>query len=90
MKKVIKHGFQYHMETTCPSCGCQFSYEWEDVITTMPSITFTTTTGCNCCGDCCYTSPKYEIICPECGNKFTILTWHFYDYPIKYKLTCKK
>ena len=90
MRKIIKHGYRYHMETTCPNCGCQFSYEWEDVITTVPSITFTTC-ACGCCGNNnYYTNPSYEIICPECNNKFTILNWHFSDYPVKYKLTCKK
>ena len=32
MKKIIQHGFMSYMETTCPYCGCKFSFEWEDVI----------------------------------------------------------
>lgn len=32
MKKVIEHGFMNHLETTCPYCGCRFSYEVEDLM----------------------------------------------------------
>lgn len=32
MKRIIEHGFINYMETTCPYCGCKFSFEWEDVI----------------------------------------------------------
>ena len=44
MKQIIKHGYRKDMRTTCPICGCEFSYEWEDVITTYstyPHVTWT-------------------------------------------------
>jgi RNA polymerase subunit RPABC4/transcription elongation factor Spt4 len=40
MKKIIKHGQKKEMRTTCPNCGCEFSYEWEDVITTEKSYPY--------------------------------------------------
>lgn len=33
MKKIIEHGFMNYMETSCPYCGCRFSYEPEDLLT---------------------------------------------------------
>lgn len=63
MKKVIRHGYRYGMRTTCPSCGCEFSYEWEDVLKN----------GYECRQEGYYcTYPGYQIICPECGSKFKI------------------
>ena len=32
MKQIIKHGYRKDMRTICPICGCEFSYEWDDVI----------------------------------------------------------
>jgi len=31
MKKIIKHGFKNYMATTCPYCGCEFTYELGDL-----------------------------------------------------------
>ena len=64
MKKIIEHGYKYHMETTCPSCGCKFSYDWEDVIKTdFYSYKYSSL----------YTNPAYRIICPECEAEFELL-----------------
>lgn len=68
MKKIIEHGYRYHMETKCSYCGCRFSYEWEDVLKDgylHYSDNYT------------YTYPKYKIECPECHNIFDILNWTF-------------
>ena len=73
MKKIIKHGHLKEMKTTCPYCGCEFSYEWEDVITTevkYPQATWIYYPYYNS-----KTYKRYEIICPECNKKFEILNW---------------
>ena len=71
MKKIIEHGYKYHMETKCPSCGCKFSYDWEDVLKT--DLYHYGYNGY-------YTYPNYKITCPECGAEFQILNWTF-NYP---------
>ena len=79
MKQIIKHGYRKDMRTTCPICGCEFSYDWEDVIIktdTTPHITWTYYGY----GDYTYTSPRYEISCPECKKVFQILNWTI-SYP---------
>lgn len=73
MKKIIKHGQKKEMRTTCPYCGCEFSYEWEDVLTTEKSYPYEPTWTY-------YSYPsktykKYEIICPDCDKQFEILNW---------------
>ena len=85
MKRIIEHGFMSYMETTCPYCGCKFSFEWEDVISptwdTYPTWRYdntyiTVSNGCVTTG----TVQHYEIFCPECKRKFPILNWSF-AYP---------
>ena len=71
MKRIIEHGYKYHMETRCPSCGCLFTYDWEDVL--KESIY---TYKCSSI----YTSPSYQITCPECGAQFQLLQWKFTGY----------
>ena len=87
MKKIIEHGFMNYMETTCPYCGCKFSFEWEDVISPTWGPTWRyDNTGITVSG-CCITTgtaQSYEIFCPECKRKFPILNWTF-NYP---KNTC--
>lgn len=31
MKTILKHGFMNRMTAYCPSCGCEFTYEYEDI-----------------------------------------------------------
>lgn len=81
MKQIIKHGYKKDMRTTCPMCGCEFSYEWEDVITTYstyPHVNWAYYGYGD--GNYSWTSPKYEIICPDCGKRFQILNWTI-SYP---------
>lgn len=33
MKTILKHGFMNNMTAYCPSCGCEFTYEQEDITT---------------------------------------------------------
>ena len=73
MKKIIEHGCKQRMETTCPECGCKFSYDWADVI--QENIYEFNNTSY-------YSFPQYKIGCPECGHIFQILNWSF-TYPIK-------
>ena len=79
MKRIIEHGYRHYMETTCPACGCKFSYEWEDVI--KGDLYHSTNL---------YTSAPYEIICPECGARFQLLNWtfHWSSEPIKFTCSC--
>ena len=80
MKQIIKHGYRKDMRTTCPICGCEFSYEWDDVIiSTQAGYPYVTWTYYGY-GDYSYTTPRYEIICPDCGKKFQILNWSI-SYP---------
>ena len=81
MKKIIEHGYKYHMETACPNCGCRFSYEWEDVLKTN----FYLYKYSNI-----YTNPAYRITCPECGVEFELLNWNFNwsSEPIKFTCSC--
>ena len=68
MIRIIEHGYKYNMETRCPSCGCRFSYEWEDVLKEgylHYNDNYT------------YSYPNYRITCPECGDTFTILNWSY-------------
>jgi len=81
MKKIIKHGYMHYMEATCPSCGCIFSYEWEDLIRKYIY-------NYNCTNNC-YTYPEeYVIICPECEKEFSVLRWHFNWSSEPTKITC--
>ena len=77
MIKVLEHGYRYHMETRCPSCGCRFSYEWEDVIKKDSSYTHLSD-GQSSAYYWAY--PAYQIICPECGSQFDIMNWSI-NYP---------
>lgn len=52
MIKVIKHG-QTEFTHTCSRCGCEFTYEFEDITTDSFSLT---STSANC------------VKCPDCGN----------------------
>lgn len=79
MKRIIKHGQKKEMRTTCPFCGCEFSYEWEDVITTEVADPYSPIyTYYNSIIHYTYpskTHKKYEIICPDCNEQFEILNW---------------
>lgn len=81
MKKIIEHGFKYHMETRCPYCGCKFSYEWTDVLKPNDQWIYSTNTKITT------TYPIYQIICPECNSQFNIYDWQFTDYR-DIKITC--
>lgn len=72
MIKIIEHGYKYHMEAKCSSCGCRFSYEWEDVLKNNFY-------GYND-GYYSYTIPTYKVICPECGAHITI---PYFENPFK-------
>lgn len=53
MIKVIKHG-QKEFNCVCPRCGCEFTYEYEDIHTeAIRGITYS------------YSSTSY-IVCPDC------------------------
>lgn len=53
MIKVVKHG-QKEFNCTCPRCGCEFTYEYEDIHTeTIKGITYS------------YSSTSY-VVCPDC------------------------
>lgn len=61
MIKVIKHG-QTEFKCTCGRCGCEFTYEHEDIHTEVNrglTITYSNTTSF---GDVRY------VKCPDCGN----------------------
>ncbi len=65
MKKILKHGNKQEHITTCFCCGCEFSYEFEDVIDGN---------GYNPNG----TSLTYHlpyVTCPECGNMVYVYDW---------------
>ena len=82
MKRIIEHGYKCYMDTVCPSCGCKFSYDWEDVLKTDWNWTYKTDFTL-------HTSyPSYRITCPECGAEFEILNWHFTGYKDIPKITC--
>ncbi len=55
MIKVIKHG-QTEFTHTCSRCGCEFTYEFEDITTDSLSLTSTSTKCVKCpdCGNICY------------------------------------
>lgn len=53
--KIIKHG-QKEFTHTCSRCGCEFTYEFEDILTGTNSLDLAATS----------TSVKY-IKCPDCG-----------------------
>lgn len=54
MIKVIKHG-QTEFNATCGRCGCEFTYEYEDIQSeAVRSLTN-------------YSSTRY-VKCPDCGN----------------------
>jgi DNA-directed RNA polymerase subunit RPC12/RpoP len=58
MIKVIKHG-QKEFEHICSRCGCEFTYEYEDIHTeAIRGLTTNSTT-------------RY-VVCPDCGNKCSI------------------
>lgn len=73
MKTVIKHGYQARMHTTCPYCGCEFTYESQDIIA-MPTITSHTSTNC-------VYSPGAYVTCPDCGAMLYISIYLPYKYP---------
>jgi hypothetical protein len=53
MIKVIKHG-QKEFNCACPRCGCEFTYEYEDIHTeAIKGITYS------------YSSTSY-VVCPDC------------------------
>ena len=55
MIKVIKHG-QKEFNCTCPRCGCEFTYEYEDIHTeAIRGITYS------------YSSTSY-VVCPDCKH----------------------
>lgn len=55
MIKVIKHG-QKEFNCTCPRCGCEFTYEYEDIHTeAIRGITYN------------YSSTSY-VVCPDCKH----------------------
>jgi hypothetical protein len=55
MIKVIKHG-QKEFEMTCSRCGCEFTYEFEDILQDSFSLTTTSARFVKCpdCGNICY------------------------------------
>jgi hypothetical protein len=56
MIKVIKHG-QTEFTHTCSRCGCEFTYEYEDIHTeAFGGLASNSTTSC-------------YVVCPDCGNK---------------------
>ncbi len=56
MIKVIKHG-QTEFTHTCSRCGCEFTYEYEDIHTeAIRGLAYNSTTSC-------------YVVCPDCGNK---------------------
>lgn len=66
MIKVIKHG-QKEFTHTCSRCGCEFTYEYEDIHSeAIRGLTD-------------YSSTRY-VICPDCGNKCCINTGSI-DWP---------
>ena len=69
MKKVIEHGYRHYMETTCPNCGCRFSYEYEDIIKNRNY--FINHSGWKEYFD----NWSNQISCPECGAIFQIFDW---------------
>ena len=54
MIKIIKHG-QTEFNCTCSRCGCEFTYEYEDIQSEATR------------GLTNYTSVRY-VKCPDCGN----------------------
>ena len=59
MIKVIKHG-QTEFTHNCSRCGCEFTYEYEDIHTeAIRGLTTNSTTS------------RY-VVCPDCGNKYFI------------------
>lgn len=69
MKIILKHGYRQYMETTCPSCGCKFSYENEDIIK-QPAYFYNHSGWKEY-----YGYDEDRIICPECGANFKISNW---------------
>lgn len=53
MIKIIKHG-QKEFTHTCSRCGCEFTYEFEDIVQDQLSLTST--------------SAQF-VACPDCGNR---------------------
>ena len=53
MIKVIKHG-QTEFTHTCSRCGCEFTYEYEDIKQDSFNLT---------------ASSARFVICPDCGNQ---------------------
>ena len=60
MKKIIKHGNNKPMIATCPDCGCEFSYEYEDIHIPTQSLS---TYYCDVTN------------CPECGKEVMIYSY---------------
>ena len=73
MKKIIKKGTKEFI-TNCPTCGCEFSYELEDIY-------MSDKVSCPCCDNTCLhtlESKKLEekiITCPNCNSKNTSELW---------------
>lgn len=68
MIKIIKHG-QKEFTHTCSRCGCEFTYEYEDIkFTSTLTSTFNKTVTCPDCGECCYIDNKQsQPIPPQIG-----------------------
>ena len=57
MITVIKHGKRKFMK--CITCGCEFTYEKEDIISNQ--------TGIN--------EWEHYVKCPDCGKKILVSYW---------------
>lgn len=70
MKTILKHGNKRQHTTTCTHCGCEFSYEFEDVVNNN-----------NYNGDISLTYHIPYVTCPECGCYVYIYEWIPQTYP---------
>ena len=70
MKTILKHGNKRQHTTTCTHCGCEFSYEFEDVVNNN-----------NYNGDISLTYHIPYVTCPECGCFVYMYEWIPQTYP---------
>lgn len=71
MIKVIKHG-QTEFTHTCSRCGCEFTYEHEDIqseaVRSLTNYSSTRYVKCPDCGNICYVNPNSDWPWPTPGE----------------------
>ena len=66
MKTILKHGFMNNMTAYCPSCGCEFTYEQEDITTSYKY-------ECDSPFLAAWPTKHIFVICPDCGYSINIV-----------------